>query len=139
MNSKIFRRYGTSFQSVEMDFDAKALNDIGFRRNREVAIPVADFDAAYTALGTVELKTEAVGPVQYETKQVLLDRLQAKVEELIAKLPTGGIVVVENESGHDYPKTRQLTKNVIERGENKLHFDYSMEPSLRVTSYGPLA
>ena len=133
----IFRRYGTSYQSVDMEFAAKALNEIGFRRNRETAIPVDDFDGHYASIETVELQTEAEGEVQNETEQLLLDRLQAEVEAVIARLPEGGVLVVENESGHDYPKTKQETKNVVERGENRLHFVYKMAPPLRVTLYRP--
>jgi hypothetical protein len=133
----IFRRYGTSYQSVDIDFDAKALNDVGFRRNRERSEPVENFERVHAAIETVELTAEAEGPVQYETKQVLLDRLRDKLEALAGRLPDGGILVVENESGHDYPKTRQVTKNVIEGGENRLYFEYTMAPPLRVTLYGP--
>jgi hypothetical protein len=133
------RKYGTSYQSVDIDFDAKALNDIGFRRNRELSVPEAEFPDLYAKVDSVELQTEADGPVQYETKQVLLDRLRAKVEELLTRLPEGGVLVVENESGHDYPKTRQLTKNAIEDGENRLHFEYTMEPPLRLTLFRPRA
>jgi hypothetical protein len=133
----IFRRYGTTYQSVDMDFDAKAINDIGFRRNRERSEPVDDFEGAHDAIETVELTAEAEGPVQYETKQVLLDRLKERLEAVAGRLPDGGALVVENESGHDYPKTRQATKNVVEEGENRLHFAYTMSPPLRVTLYGP--
>ena len=44
----------------------------------------------------------------------------------------GEFLVIENEQGHDYPKTRQQTSNVIVEGENKLHFDYTIAPALRV-------
>ncbi len=133
----IFRRYGTSYQSVDMDFDAKALNDVAFRRNRRQAIPVDDFESSYVTVETVELVAVAQGKVQYQTKQDLLDRLQAQVEELQGRLAEGGILVVENEQGHDYPKTRQQTKNVVEDGENRLYFDYSMAPPLRVSVRQP--
>lgn len=133
----LFRRYGTTYQSVDIDFDAKAINDVGFRRNRERSESVEDFEGAYDPIETVELTAEAEGDVQYETKQVLLDRLKAKLEELEGRVPAGGVVVVENESGHDYPKTRQATKNVVEEGENRLHFQYTMTPPLRVTLYAP--
>ena len=133
----IFRRYGTSYQSVDMDFDAKALNDVAFRRNRRRAIPVDELETTYVTLETVELLAVAQGQVQYQTKQDLLDRLQAQVEELQGRLAEGGILVVENEQGHDYPKTRQQTKNVVEEGENRLYFDYSMHPPLRVSVRQP--
>jgi hypothetical protein len=133
------REYGSSYQSVDIGFDARALNDIGFRRNRELSVPEAEFPDLYAKVDSVEVQTEADGPVQYETKQVLSDRLRAKVEELLARLPEGCVLVVENELGHDYPKTRQLTKNGIEDGENRLHFEYTMEPPLRLTLFRPRA
>jgi len=133
----LFKRYGTSYQSVEMDFDAKALNDIGFRRDRQRSMPLDDLGAQYHAIETVELTAEAEGVVQYETKQTLLDRLREKLLALQERAPEGGILVVENESGHDYPKTRQATRNVVKEGENRLYFEYTMAPPLRVTLYRP--
>ncbi len=133
----IFRRYGTTYQSVDMDFSAEALNEIGFRRNRETSIPVDDFESRYEHVETVELTAESQGVVQNDTEQVLLDRLAEKVRERLDALEEGGILVVENENGRDYPKTRQETKNVVERGANTLHFAYSMAPPLRVASYRP--
>lgn len=131
----IYRRYGTAYQSVDIDFDAKALNDIGFRRNRVSVIRVDEFDGAYAPIKTLELAAEAEGFVQYETKQVLLDRLREQLEGAVADLPDGGIVVVDNEAGHDYPKTRQDTRSAVEVGQNRLHFVYSMSPALRITLY----
>lgn len=131
----IFRRYGTTYQSVDMDFAAEALNEIGFRRNRDRSIAVDDFEKRFRRIETIELATEAEGSVQNDTEQVLLDRLRDEVEKQLERLPDGGVLVVENESGHDYPKTRQETENVVERGENRLHFAYSMAPPLRVALY----
>ncbi len=68
--SLIYRRYGKSYQSVDVDFDAMVFNDIGFRRNRKRRIP-------------------AEGPVQAETKQLLLDRLRVSLVELSGRLPEG--------------------------------------------------
>lgn len=133
----IFRRFGTSYQSVEMDFDAKALNEIAFRRNREQSIPVDEFDSSYETVETVELAVEAEGPVQYKAQQDMLDELQARVEALFDGLAEGGVLVVENKQGHDYPKPRQHTKNVIEEGENRLYFEYSMSPPLRISLRNP--
>ena len=133
----IFVRYGTAYQSVDMDFDAKALNEIAFRRNREHSVPVDEFEAKYRTADTVELAETAEGPVQAETEQVMLDRLQGRIQELLDGLPEGGVLVVENEKGHDYPKPRQVTKNVVEEGENRLHFQYSMKPPLRLSVRHP--
>ena len=133
----IFRRYGTSYQSVDMDFDAKALNDVAFRRNRKQAIPVGEFESSRETVETVELVAEAEGQVQHETKQALLDNLQARVEELHSRLGEGWVLVVENEQGHDYPKTRQQMKNIVEEGENRLYFLYTIDPPLRVSLRQP--
>ena len=132
----IVRRYGTSFESVDMDFDAKALNEISFRRNRKVSIPANELEG-YETVETLELAEEARGDVQSHTEQAMLDKLGARLEELVAGLPDGAVVVVENETGHDYPKPRQVTKNVIEGGENRLHFEYTMSPPLRVSVRRP--
>ena len=131
----ILKRYGMSYQSVDINFDAKALNEVGFRKNQGRTIPVDGFVDEHSLIEMVELTADADGYVQNETEQLLLDRLRAKIEELVARLPEGGVLVVENESGHDYPKTRQQTKNVVEKGENRLYFEYSMRPALRVASY----
>ncbi len=133
----IYRRYGTSYQSVDIDFDAKALNDIGFRRNRQHAVEADELEGSFTRIETVELTADAEGSVQTETKQLLLDRLLEKLTKLEAGLPEGGLLVVENESGHDYPKTRQATSNEVEHGENRLHFEYTVDPPLRVALYAP--
>ena len=131
----ILRRYGTSYQSVDLNFDSKALNEVGFRRNHEHSFGVDDFDASY-ALGTThELEAEAEGDVQDHTEQQLLDRLQEQIEALVAGLADGEVLVVENEQGHDYPKTRQQTANVIIEGENRLHFTYTIAPLLRIAVY----
>lgn len=133
----IIRRYGTTFQSVDMNFAAEALNEIGFRRNREVSFPADELETRYDAIEAVEITAEAEGTVQNDTEQALLDDLEQKVQEQLQRLPDGGILVVENESGRDYPRTHQETTNVVERGENKLRFRYTVDPPLRVALYRP--
>jgi len=133
----IYRRYGTSLQSVDLNFDSKALNEIGFRRNRESSIPADDFEGRYDLVETVELVTEAEGDVQDHTEQQLLDRLEGRIGEVVGRLGDGQIVVVENEQGHDYPKTKQQTSNVVVEGENRLRFTYTVAPPLRLGVYAP--
>ncbi len=84
-------------------------------------------------MSTHELVAEADGNVQDETEQVLLDRLAAQIDELLTGLGEGDVLVVENEQGHDWPKTRQKTSNVIVDGENRLHFHYTVAPPLRIS------
>ncbi|MEQ1856453.1 MAG: hypothetical protein ABL963_08285 [Longimicrobiales bacterium] len=128
----IFRRYGNAYHSVELNFDSKALNEIGFRRDRVDSIPADDF-SAFTKVGTHELTAEAEGSVQDETERALLDRLADQILALDRALGAGELLVIDNEQGNDWPKTRQKTTNVIVQGENKLHFHYSIGPSMRAT------
>lgn len=131
----IFKRYGTAYQSVDPNFESKALNEIGFRRDRERSVTVEDFEAQYEHVTTHELVAQAEGPVQDHTEQLLLDRLEARMLELEAELDDDLILVVENGDGPDYPKTRQEIRNVVEHGENKLHFTYTVSPALKMGVY----
>jgi len=131
----IFKRYGTAYQSVDPNFDSRALNEIGFRRDRERSVPVEEFDTRFEHVRTHELSSEAEGPVQDHTEQLMIDRLETQLLELEATLGSHDVMVVENTDGHDYPKTRQKTRTVIEEGENRLHFLYSVSPPLRIGVY----
>ena len=131
----ILRRYGSSYQSVDLNFDSKALNEVGFRRNHEHSTPVDEFDGSYVLDATHELQAEAQGDVQDHTEQELLNLLREQIEALLGGLGDGEVLVVENEQGHDYPKTRQKTDNVIVEGENRLHFTYTIAPLLRMAVY----
>jgi hypothetical protein len=128
----IFRRYGNAYQSVELNFDSKALNEIGFRRDRVDSIAVEDFET-FTKVGTHELLAEAEGSVQDETERVMLDRLAEQLLALDRGLGAGELLVIDNDQGNDWPKTQQKTSNVIVQGENKLYFHYTMGPALRAT------
>ncbi|MSR20897.1 MAG: hypothetical protein EXR91_07960 [Gemmatimonadetes bacterium] len=128
----IFRRYGIAYHSVELNFDSRALNEIGFRRDQLESIPADDF-AAYAKVGTRELVAEAQGSVQDETETALLGRLAEQIVALDRGLSAGELLVVDNEQGNDWPKTRQKTSNVVVELENRLHFQYTMAPALRVT------
>lgn len=133
----IFKLYGTAYQSVDVNFDAKAMNEVGFRRNREVSFPADALDSKYEQVEVRELTSDAEGDVQTETEQAMLDDLAAALNDAVADLPEGGVAVVENESGHDYPKPRQEIKNIVVEGENRLRFEYTISPALRVALYGP--
>lgn len=133
----IFRRYGTSYQSVDTAFEGKALNEVSFRRNHQKSVPVDEFDGGYVVVETHELAEEAEGSVQSEVEQAMLDLLAVRVAELVEGLADGHVLVVENEQGHDQPKPRQNTKNVIVQGENRLYFEYTLRPPLRVSVRKP--
>ena len=131
----IFRRYGTTYRSVDPNFQSAALNEIGFRRDGEQVLEAEAFAASYEHLVSHDLVAEAEGSVQDHTEQLLLDRLEERLLELESGLDPGCIVVIENGDGPEYPKTRQQTRNVIVEGENRLHFRYTVAPPLRVGVY----
>ena len=131
----IFRQYGAFFQSVELNFDSKALNEVGFRRNHQMSIGVGSFGSEYELVETNEIFAEAEGDVQDQTEQQLLDKLERAVDALSSDLEEGEVLVIENEQGRDYPKTKQQTSNVILDGENRLHFFYTVAPPLRIARY----
>ena len=131
----VFRKYGTSFQSVELNFDSKALNEVGFRRNHQRSIGVDAFRSEHELVETREIVAEAEGDVQDHTEQQLLDKLERAVDALSSSLGEEEVLVIENEQGRDYPKTKQKTSNVILDGENRLHFFYTVAPPLRIARY----
>jgi len=131
----IFRQYGMSFQSVELNFDSKALNEVGFRRNHQRSIGVDAFRSEHELVETREIVAEAEGDVQDHTEQQLLDKLERAVDALSSSLGEEEVLVIENEQGRDYPKTKQKTSNVILDGENRLHFFYTVAPPLRIARY----
>ncbi|MDZ7780969.1 MAG: hypothetical protein U5R14_13700 [Gemmatimonadota bacterium] len=133
----IFKKYGDTYQSVDPNFDSKALNEVSFRRNRARAISLEELEERYERGDVHELVSEAEGDVQDETEQVLLDRLRQQLDTLVENLDEDEVLIVENEQGHDYPKTRQKISNVIVEGENRLRFSYSIAPPLRVSVYRP--
>jgi len=131
----IFKRYGASFESVDPNFQSTALTEIGFRKDGEQKISAVDFDVEYERVATHELDAEADGPVQDHTERLLLARLEERLLVLESNIDADEILVIENEQGRDYPKTRQRTKNVVVQGENKLHFHLHVAPPLRVGVY----
>jgi hypothetical protein len=131
----ILRRYGTTMQSVELNFDSRALNEIGFRRDRVHSIPVEEFEATYQRMGVHELDAEAEGWVQDETEKELLNHLESEIGALLEGLAEGELLVVVSEAGVDYPKTRHKSKVVVEGGENRLFFSAWVEPPLKMGRY----
>ena len=65
----ILKRYGKSFESVDPNFESKALNEIGFRRDRELVLPAEEFEVRYELETRHELRASAEGPVQDHTRR----------------------------------------------------------------------
>ena len=130
----LLRAYGSRLQSVELNFDSKALNEIGFRRDHEVAFDRDTFFDENERISLHEFTAEADGHVHDEVEQEALARLEAHVRAALDDLGEAELIVVESE-GADYPKTRQTTRNVVIEGENRLHFTVHIDPPLRLGVY----
>ena len=134
--SRTFRRYGDTYQSVTFVFEGKALTEVGFRRDHERSLTPEELASEYELIETVHLTSEAEGDVQHEAEQLLLDRLLEKGKAAAERLPEDGIAVVENErGGQDQPRPRQKIRTLVVDGENRLHFEYRIDPPLRISLY----
>ena len=131
----ILRRYGNAVHSVALNFDARALTEVGFRRDHGTSHPREDFFAAHERGQGHELAATAEGYVQDEVEQQLLADLEAQVLALEAELSEDELLLVESEQGVDYPKTRTVQKTVVLEGENRLHFTITVAPPLRIAAY----
>lgn len=130
----ILRRYGTTVQSVDIHFDARALNEIGFRRDHDFSMDADDFFDAHEKVRSAELTATAEGPVQDEAEEALLDDLEGQLREILEGLADDEVLLVESDP-NDYPKTRDDKKEVIVEGENRLYFHWRVEPPLKVATY----
>lgn len=128
----ILRKYGNTVQSVELNFDAKALSEIGFRRDRATSFGAEAFEADWERLEERAFAPRAEGIVQHEVEQALLDEMEAEITGWIGELGDGEALFVESE-GTDSPKTRHESKTIVEAGENRLHFSAWVEPPLRIS------
>jgi hypothetical protein len=131
----ILKQYGTSYQSVETNFNSRALTEIGFRRDRVFSITAEEFDAAYEKVDERTITAETEGDVHDQAEDALLKALEGAVQEALAELGDRDVVVVESREGEDYPKTRDRKKNVVVDGENRLYFYWRVEPPLRLGIY----
>ena len=129
----ILRRYGDSVQSVALNFDSRALTEIGFRRDHRISHPAEVFFGTHERVHGHELAVTAEGYVQDEVEQLLLADLQVRVLGL--ELSEDEVLLVESEQGVDYPKTRTVQKTVVHEGENRLHFSITVPPPLRMGAY----
>ncbi len=128
----ILRKYGTTVQSVELNFDAKALTEIGFRRDRATSMEAEAFEAEWERLEERTVAPRTEGIVQHEVEQALLDEMEAEITSWMGELGEGEALFVESEAT-DYPKTRHSTRKIVEGGENRLHFSAWVEPPLRLS------
>ena len=131
----ILRRYGTTIQSVETNFDSKAFTEIGFRRDYAYSSPADDFLDRHERMSEHLLEAESEGDVQDEVESAMLQRLLDQLLSLDGELAEDEFVFVESEPGRDYPKTRTQQKKVVVDGENRLYFYSSVSPPLKVAVF----
>ncbi len=134
----ILRRYGNNLQSVETNFDSKALTEIAFVRDHQVSTPGDEFFQAHEKLSEHGLTAQAEGDVQDEVESVMLDDLLAQLSVLHESLEESQVLFIESEQGNDYPRTKTRQKNIVVEGENRLYFYSSIDPPLRVGVYRAL-
>ena len=132
----ILRRYGSSYQSVEANFNPTAMTEVGFRRDRAFSISVDEFEAGYVQKDVRELTAKASAEVQGDAERAVLTQLESALGEAVAGLAEGDVLVVLN-GKDDHPKTRERRENVIVDGENRFHFNWWIDPPLKVAVFGP--
>ncbi|HEX6134893.1 MAG TPA: hypothetical protein VFZ24_13085 [Longimicrobiales bacterium] len=131
----IAKRYGTKVQSVKPNFDARAMNEIGFQRDNEWSEPAEEFFETYEKVETHELTAAAEGDVQGAAEEKLLESLESQLLAVAKTVGDGGVLLVESEQGVDYPKTRHTQTTQVVGSENRLYFRFTVEPPLRVAVY----
>ncbi len=131
----ILRRYGRRYHSVRPNFNPAAMTEVGFQRDRAFSLSADDFADGYTVVTKDEVSAEADGDVQRHAERALLAKLERSLEDRVAALGPGQVVVVLNERD-DWPRTRERREGVIVDGENRFHFHWWVDPPLRVAVYG---
>ena len=131
----ILRRYGTTIESVDANFDSKAFTEVGFRRNHAYSCPADDFLDRHERVSANLLEAEAEGDVQDEVESAMLGKLLDHLESVESGAAEGEVVLIESAKGADYPKTRTQQKNVVVEGENRLYFYSNVSPPLKVAVF----
>ncbi|HSL69721.1 MAG TPA: hypothetical protein VK864_05735 [Longimicrobiales bacterium] len=131
----ILRKYGTTVHSVVPNFDARAMNEIGFQKDGAFSLAWDEFQQKYSRVKGHELSAQAEGGVQQVAEEKVLNDLKAQLQQIESALAGGSVLLIESEAGKDYPKTREKQRTLVVGGENRLHFERVVEPPLRVGVY----
>ena len=131
----ILKRYGAKLQSVRPNFDAHAMTEVGFMKDEEQVFTAQEFEQSYERLEERELRARSEGHVQSLAEHALLHSLEEQVLDLEQSLGNHAVLVVENEAGRDMPKTRHTQRTLTEEGENRLHFEFTVDLPLRLGIY----
>jgi hypothetical protein len=131
----ILKRYGNRLESVRPNFAAEAMTEIGFRRDHVTRLDAAEFTTAYDRVTEHLIQAAADGDVQIEVEERVLARIAARIAELEAALDEEELLLVENEAGRDPPKLRGRQSTKLVGIQNRYHFEYSVDPPLRLGVY----
>lgn len=131
----LLRRYGSRIQSVEPNFVSTAMTEIGFIRGGDFTAPADDFLEEYERVGEHSITAQASGDVKLEAEQAMLDSVRAQLDGIMAEEPDEAMLLVENGPGGDHPKPRDNTTREVITAKNRLHFEYTLDPPLRIGVY----
>lgn len=131
----ILRRYGSKYASVTPNFDSRAMTEIGFTRDGALNLDADEFAHRYERMEGREFAPTTSGDVQGEVEDALLEELIGMLGGLHDGLDDGQILVIENEQGVNHPKTRGKQSTGVVEGQNRLSFEYTVDPPLRVGIY----
>jgi hypothetical protein len=131
----ILRRYGNKVSTVTPNFDSRAMSEIGFVREGNVTMTAEEFAEKYVRTDGRELRAQAAGDVQAVVEEQMLADLRRQLIELDAALPAGSVILIENEAGVDHPRTRGRQTTTVVGTENRLAFEFTIDPPLRVGVY----
>lgn len=121
------RRFGKRVETVEPDFRAEAMTEVGFRRTGERKWALDEFLDEYAMVRGVEITAEATDEVQERAEKAMLQSLRDKLQGIIDALQPHEVLSVESEVGHDYPRTRYERSS-----KGGQEFTYSLDRPLRV-------
>ncbi len=129
----ILRRYGSRVESVQPNFESKALTEVAFQRDRALTLSREEFEEGWRKVGeSREITATAEGDVQDEAEGLLLEVLLERLREVEEEAGEERVVLVENDRT-DHPKCRDRRENRIVGGVNRLYFHCRVEPPLRVS------
>lgn len=131
----ILRRYGSTIVSVTPNFNSRAMTEVGFTRSGDQTFPADEFAERYERADARELTASAEGEVQGQVEDDVLEELGQKLEALVREADDGTVLLIENQPGKDHAKTRCVQTTKVIQGANRLHFQYSIDPPLKVGVY----
>lgn len=131
----IAKRYGKGVHSVEPDFNAVAMNEITFRRDQAWSMDWEEFESKYERGREENVTANGEGDVQSDVETTLLQKLLTDLRGLEAAAGADEVLLIENESGKDYPRLHSTQRTIVVGFENRLHFTYEVDPPIRVGVY----